>query len=114
VKLLIFNLLYIRLSLQIILGPVAKLLCVSEDQYCDSKDDKPGDHANSVNLSDVENIQSDPAAQSNEARSRELKIYLRRVAMSQWSQLAVVIDRIFIILYLLVITGLTLAFTQYM
>jgi len=99
---------------QIILGPVAKLLCVSENQYCDKDDDRPDDHGNSVNLSDMENRPNDPAAQSNEARSREMKVYLRRVAMSQWSQLAVVIDRFFIILYLLVIILLTLSFTQYM
>jgi len=96
----------------IALGYLAKWLCVTEDQFVDSLDDDF--QPEQLTTSDAENLQSLPMETSNKNRLRQAQNYVRKIVKLQWRQLAILIDRIFFVMYLIVLLCLTFMFAQYM
>jgi len=117
----------------IILGPVARWLYASEEHFCDSLEDhgvERGGDSDDIALvggtsagSSVEYVvqqgvhsfdTGSQTTQASKARIHQAQTYVRRIIRAQWRQLAVIIDRIFLILYVIVVVCLTLMFAKYM
>ena len=83
-------------SLQVFLGLFGRLLCVSRDPYV------PMEELDVYSFRKLEDSQQDSdtmSTHSDHDRARIVKSYTRRTAISEWRQLSLVLDRIFLVLF---------------
>lgn len=93
------------------LGPLARLLCIRKEDYLPIDD---ADKGAALEVTTEGGVDGYEATSGEEQKRRSVNTYLRNAAMSEWRQLAVVFDRIFFIIYCVVLSILTLSFTRYL
>lgn len=91
----------------LILGPLARLLCIRKEDYL------PIDDADKATAPEG-GEDGFEATSGEEQKRRCVNAYLRNAAMSEWRQLAIVFDRISFIIYCAVLSILTLSFARYL
>jgi len=97
--------------LQILLHWVMrKILLINVDDY---DDEERGDDAGVLEMVSEDSVKSGTSAFTDE-RARIIDESLRRAAKSDWRHLAVVVDRLFFVIFAFIMIVTCLAFTGYL
>ena len=88
------------LLIQIVLGVLGKLLCVGRDSYM------PLDESEPITFRRLENLQTDQHtfdSVERDDRTKMFKTYARITSVAEWRQMAAVLDRLFLVLFTIIV-----------
>ena len=88
------------LLMQIVLGVLGKLLCVERDSYM------PLDESEPITFRRLENLQTDQHtfdAVERDDRTKMFRTYARITSVAEWRQMAAVLDRLFLVLFTIIV-----------